>query len=218
MATFRIDVRNGKFVGHNGIQIKEFSENHICANGWKCFITEHGAIVCMCKAKTPYGTRTKKFVLKKGETKITLKNEQGETRLIKQFKLEDWPVEGTIGLSSGNISERRAYFRPRIFQEFLDRHDLTAVSGIDPNRTYSLEDYKNGEKFLTQKIISDGKIEYLGDEHCWLEKIFDEGDHKMFRDYDVSEATWVIIKSDGDKGKSSVLYTLRDAEKIPDLP
>ena len=218
MATLRIDVRNGKFIGHNGVNIGVFKENYVEGNGWRCYITEDGEVVCTNRGTYQGKEHTLKYTLRNGVAKLTARIGKEEAKILKKHKLNQCDLDGTIGLSAGPANLRRAYFRDRDFQEFLDKYNLTAVNNTEPNTTFRLDEFNDSEGFLKQDIFTDGSIELEEEETLTIETDIVGTEFRASKKYKVTNATWAIVKSEGNKGISKVLYAIINPMKLTNLP
>lgn len=106
MATLKLRIRNGEFVSHNGVYMRDFSPTSVSGNSWKVSIRGKKII---CHAECEYST--------------------GLAVQHRVFKLED----GVVGLSGGDVRCAYAYFRSEKFQNFLDELGIDAIKHQDPN-------------------------------------------------------------------------------------
>ncbi|WP_019536549.1 hypothetical protein [Paenibacillus ginsengihumi] len=111
---------------------------------------------------------------------------------------------GTIGLFNG-ISDAYAYFRKASFQQFLDRHELTAVKKGNPNQEYCLRDSWTTEGREWFEITTDGEILITYDSYGrtldWIRNGWSS--YEWSYTFEVENATYVIIK----KPYSKIIYT-----------
>lgn len=224
MAILTIDVRGGKFVGHNDAYVTEYDEEHLFGNGWECYVKEDGAIVCICKRKCYDGQHTLQFKLKKGWAKLTLKINDNPRIILRDYPIQtnNGVVEGVIGLSGGYIDQRYAFFRNLEFGNFLKEHGLTSVSNENPNRVYNLETANAPYHYAGQKIFTDGETkvvkESFGRTYYWRSKDPKTGYYEVFRKISVTNASWVILASEENGRSTRILYTQKDFREIKNLP
>ena len=124
-----------------------------------------------------------------------------------EFKLED----GTIGLSSGRVSKRHAYFKKREYQEFLNENGIDNVIRINPNGIWEQRDhFSSTVKMHKTRIKTDGLTKVTGKRNV-LEKFYPDGNGPY--DWEVSikvaRATWLIQVSYDliENQKTTILYT-----------
>ena len=139
MATLRIRVKNKKFISHNNVDVEEFFSRYVRGNGWICKMHDNGDFHCV--ATVVYnGTECRiKFKIEEGYLKLSLKIGDDQIRVLKKHEMDKWPDDGVIGLTSGPIPKRNAYFRDAEFQDFLDEYSITTVKSTVADCIYSLE-------------------------------------------------------------------------------
>lgn len=217
MATLRIKFQDGKFVSHNGVAIEKFTPNYVKGNGWNCQVNENGDFYCVVREERYGKIHQLKFCSSKGRIKLALRIGDGESQILKTYKLDKWPTNGVIGLPSGFIDNRRPYFRYEEFQDFLDVYSITSVRRELSEGLYQLDKKVcESEIIKEEKIETDGHIDFLqGDVFkCKDENSFIERTNAM-----VSDATWVV-KYTYIKGirTQKILITWRNPKKIEGLP
>ena len=177
MSTVRIKVENGNIYGLDGHPYgKSFMEND-----WTVTIKDgHNGRVgrIICHAEREYA--------------------DGIAVCHREFKLAD----GVVGLAGGNIYDRYVYFRSRDFQDFLEKHGITAVKHENPNQEFSGFSSCSGRGEATITVESDGKVDY---------DFESSSDATGFAYYTVSGATWAIVTVSnyyGDnRNYARILYT-----------
>lgn len=219
MATLKIQLKDKKFVSHNNVNVVFFSENYIEGNGWECSITGDGNFYCI--ATRFYGGERHQIKLnvKNGYVKLLLKIGDGRPRVLKAYKLEKWPNDGTIGLPSGFIDNRRAYFREIEFQKLLDEYGITSVRHISPNGVYPLiqKTLEDGEIF-EEEMETDGNLKVTSNDEVCFEEDYSDADEHYYQ-AEVTDATWAIKKvSKSGKITHRILYTLDDPRYMDNLP
>jgi len=117
--------------------------------------------------------------------------------------------------------KKYAYFRDRVFQDFLDRNLLTTVKKQNPNQSYEVREHNSGDGHRSYKIETDGRVETVRDGGFFDGPPSREiGNACYSGDYTVtvSSASWVTLEEfsamPGSHNFSKVLYTL---EKIKNL-
>ena len=130
--------------------------------------------------------------------------------------------EGEVFLCNTAFN-KYAYFRNPKFQEFLNKHGLTAVKRLDPNRDYRAEACHHGGGEASWSIWTDGAVEHLsidtGRTDNWREdRRVSDLLYEEQRIVSVSGATYVILEQITDvgdrKGHARVLYTLEDVFEL----
>lgn len=210
MATEMIKIENGFFVTEDG----SIEPTHAEVNGWTCQICPDGTVECNCSRDYWDGTHSIRYVIQQnGFAKLTLKVPGSPVKTLRKGFVVPKGVkllDGTIGLSGGNVDERYAYFREGSFQKFLDDHSITAVKREDPNRVYSVRNIRSGAGTCDSVLLTDGKKVFLGQENGNVL-------------YQVTDATWALhkqIQHERDKHNCfGFLCTLeKDLSKIVGLP
>lgn len=219
MAILQIELKNGKFTSHNGVNVEVATDYYIKGNDWIGEINENGNI--FFKAVHCYGKGVRhqlKFKIVNGCVEKILRVGNKKPKVLKTYKLEQWPIDGTIGLTSGYIDDRLAYFRNADFQRFLDEHGITSVRHESANGFFKLTQKYDGFNriFFHEYLESDGNIKELRKDNVENE----EG--KPYERCDIAEVTdasWVvkIIWKHGKVGER-ILYTLDDSRKIAEFP
>lgn len=219
MATLKIQIKDSKFVSHNGVNVEKFTERYIKGNDWKCTISEEGRIDCIATQFYKEERHQIKFKINKGYVKLLLKIGDEYPRVLRSIKLEKWPQDGEISLPNGYIDLRRPFFRNANFQNFLKEYGLTAVHCESPNKTYKVRLNHNGhENVFYEEIVTDGKIEEISKNV----KSNEESEEKRFNIktlLKVTNANWVI-KTVWKSGicMHRILYTQDDPKQIVGLP
>lgn len=115
MATLKIKLEGGFFVGSNNAIVEHIEPTHVIGNGWDCIITENGTVECKSVKKHPDGEHSIRYmILSNGYTKLTRKLPGQKPQVLKKgFVLPkgDKLTFGTIILAGGEIEKRYAYFR-----------------------------------------------------------------------------------------------------------
>ena len=99
MPVVKIEFCDGKFISHNGVEVKSFSEKSVEANGWKCEISESGKFTCSTIYFEDGVKKQIKMVLEGGRVKTKWRQER-ERPQYKWNKLQKYPAEGIIILPS----------------------------------------------------------------------------------------------------------------------
>ena len=209
MATLRIGIMDSKFVSHNNVNLRTFEERYVSANGWEVTMSEDGRKL-ECVARQYYGgiQHLVKFKVNKGYVRLILKRGDKRAKVIKSFKMEEWPSEVVLGLPGGYIDNRRPYIRRKSFQEFLDRHEITSVRNESANGTYQLiQEIKDGNIIYDEKIETDGNAVLVS-----------ENTENGTCRYEVTNASWVIKTVQQESGIIRILYTTDNPELILNLP
>ena len=217
MATLQLVVKNSRFVEHNGVEVKTFTPTYVEANGWKCYLNDNGSITCI--ADRTYNDIRFKIEIKNGYFKISSKKGDMRPRILKSYRIKEWPVDGVIGLPRDYLDSSRPYFRDEKFQEFLNNYGLSAVKCEEASTIYTLKErFCMGEVTYKEEIeSSDGHIELIFDD---FHKVGDSEDGTLviFRKVDVTNATWVIKKVVKGTKINRILYTTQNPKEITNLP
>ncbi len=219
MATLQVKIQNGKFVSSNGVNVEVFTDKHITANGWIGYIDEKGNVDFFAN-RFYGGVRHKiKFEIVDGVVKKWLKVGDKPPKMLKVYKLEKWPDDGTIVISNGELNQRVAFFRTASFQKFLDEYQITAVRSEVANGIYYLLEEHNGYVLTFRETIeTDGKYEILSRD-VDLDETTVEKPFSIYETAEITDASWVIktIWKLG-KVKHRILYTLDEPQEIIGLP
>lgn len=216
-----LKISGGKFSGHWGATVNEFKENFVRGNGWKVQYYPDGSIRCKASLRRQNGEE--RWVLFKisqyGYVRLS-KMSGGEIRELKAFRLKEWPCDGVLYLSDGNLYARYAYFHQDYYRSFISRYDISALKRKDPNQLYTL--YKvvwdrDGGQYSSETIHTDGHIEEVGKNAGrtteWQRRFPGTNSFEEYTMIKVSGATWVIIETEGDKERRE-LYTLEDVRNL----
>lgn len=176
MPTLQIEFKNRKFVSHNGVNVKVATDTHVEGNGWNGDVDEKGNISFIAVQYYEEVRHQLKFKINNGYVKKLLKIGDGRPRVLKSYRIPNWPIDGVIGLSAGYIDTRNTYFRTADFQQFLDEYGITAVRCESTNGIYTLMEKRDEQStFLSESIETDGKVkelstDYVDDkmENCWF--------------------------------------------------
>lgn len=222
MATLQIEFKNGKFISNNGVNIEVATDTYIKGNGWIGKVDECGNIVFNAIHYYDKGVRHQlKFKITDGYVKKILKIGDNKPRVLKSFRLDRWPIDGTIGLTSGYIDERVTYFRTASFQRFLDQHGITAVRCESANGIFNLMQKHDGIHctFFSENIERDGKVKELSRDAINYNEGMNCKPFDILNMVEVSDASWTI-KTVWMHGKMNnrILYTLDDPQEIVGLP
>ena len=106
MATLRIAFKDGKFVCHNGVNVKTFTEKNLEANGWLCEINSAGKFICSATYICDGIKHQTKIILDNGGLIKTKRREERSRPKYNWFKLKKTPAEGIIFLPSISIDMR----------------------------------------------------------------------------------------------------------------
>lgn len=219
MPTLKLTLKNSRFVSHNGINVENFRSNYALGNGWECHIDSEGTVYCFAERHYKKERHSIKLKIKDGWVKLILKIGYGEVKVLKSYKLAEWPTDGVIGLPGGYIDKRKAYFREHSFQELLDLYGLTAVRCEPANGVYIiLEKFEKGESIFKEEIdATDGTQELIFNEVKYPDEN-EKSTFKVFRHVQVTDANWVIKKVTRDTGVFRILYTMENPKEMPYLP
>lgn len=220
MATLQIEFKDKKFVSHNGVNVKVATKTHIEGNGWSGEVDEKGNFYFIATQYYQGKRHQLKFKIFNGYVKKLLKIGDGRPRVLKSYKLPNWPIDGVIGLSAGYIDKRVTYFRTADFQQFLDEYDITAVRCESANGIYNLLQKYDGlhSMFFSEGIESDGTVKVISKDI----KVDEESSAKSFDINvmtEVTDASWAIktVWKYGEL-KHRILYTPDDPQEIIGLP
>ncbi len=215
MGTLRLKIVDGTFVGSNGVYVTLIEPKLVVANGWRCQILANGIIRCDAICEYSDGKHKLRYKLwPDGKYKLSLKLPDSPRILLRQGNV--LPKGGVIscgvlGLSGGNIDSRYVYFRNLEFQNFLEKHNISAVKHEDPNKCYKVS--KKNKKYQSY-ICTDGEIEVSMME-TWERILSVYESTSMLK---VKKATWVIHTYILKSGSFSVLYTLENPLLLKGLP
>ena len=219
MATLQIEVRDGKFVSNNGVNIQVATETHVAGNGW-CGDIDGNGNIDFYAIRFYEGIRYKiKFQIRNREVKTWLRIGNQPPKILKYYKLDRWPDNGVIGLSNGILTKRVTYFRTSAFQKFLDEYCITAVRCESANRIYNTLQQHNGHMMIfSEDIETDGKNQVLSRD-VDLTETSNEKPFYINEMIEVSDASWVIktVRRYGEV-KHRILYTLDEPQQIIGLP
>jgi len=219
MATLKVKVKNSRFVDYNGVEVKLFTPTKVKGNGWECNIDENGNISCVAQQYYDGERHTMKLNIKNGRVKLLLKVGHQMPKVLKVYELEYDNTDGVIGLPSGHIDKRRAYFRDEKFQKFMDEHGLAAVNHESANGVFGLhEEFLEGESIFKEEIEdTDGTTETISKK---IKEIPDNGENSflIYQHIRVSHATWAIKKITKGMIVKRILYTSDNPKKILNLP
>lgn len=219
MANLSIEIKNSKFVSHKGVNVKTFTENYVLGNGWECWIAETGRIDCIATQFYSGERHQIKLKIDKGYVKVLLKIGDAHPTVLRNFKLDEWPMDGIIVLPTGYIDKRRPHFRNTNFQKFLDENALSAVRYEAPNGIYRLLLEHNGHTVcFNEEIQTDGNYKLIPFP-IGVDEKSDLGADTIIHMMEVTDATWVIktVYKFGEI-KHRILYTLEEPQKIVGLP
>lgn len=222
MATLQIEFKNGKFVSHNGVNVDVATNTYIKGNGWTGEVDENGNIVFNAVHYYDKGVRHQlKFKIVNGYVKKILKVGADKPKVLKSYKMEQWPIDGVIGLTAGYIDKRTTYFRTASFQNFLNQHGITAVRFESANGIFNLMQKHDRlcRVFFSEEIKSDGRLKKISRN---VANSDGENEYKTFDEFnmvEVTDASWTI-KTVWKHGKMNnrILYTLDDPQRIVGLP
>ena len=224
MPIVTLTVKDGIFTGVHGVDIvTEKSTNHVVANGWTCDILEDGSIHCVASKDYPDGERSMVYHIRPDGFSRQSLREPGKNpqNIRKGFVIpRGTRLAGTIGLSSGEISKRYVFFRTEEFQNFLDKHGITAVSYRDCKQyfQYELRHARYAGGVCKMKLETDGVVEKVSEDHTQTE-IFkqqhpDMQEYLWYETLGVQNATWVIVTKTQHEGDwnvhARILYTSRN--------
>lgn len=216
MATLRIKVSDKKFVWHNNVRVEEFHDRYVRGNGWICIMHKNGDFHCVATGVYKGTPCRMKFKIEEGHQTLTLKTSDKEIQLIKEYEMDKWPDDGIIGLTSGLIPKRNAYFRDELFQEFLDEYGITSVKSTEADFIYPLEQKVcRGVTVFEETIETDGRTIQIFE----AEDYPNEQWKNVYQEIEVTGATWVIKKVfESGNLTHKILYTDMDLKEIQGLP
>lgn len=199
-----ITLKNGLFEKTNGVNVCEFSETCVNANGWECFIKEDGRIVCrVVKGKE----ELRYTILKSGYSRMTYQKDDEPIKTIKEgyvISRGESINNGVIFLSDGEIKELHTFFRSEALHKFHLEYGIARIKKVDPNIQYFVKnahcrrENENDEinSGVFSELLTDGKANKIAEIWTDTEKL-----NEKFPGCDVSEleemieiegATWVI--------------------------
>lgn len=220
MATLQIEFKDKKFVSNNGVNARVTTGTYIEGNDWIGEVDENGNFSFMAIRYYKGVRHQLKFKITDGYVKKILKIGDDKPKVVKSYKMPEWPIDGVIGLSSGFIDTRVTYFRTADFQHFLDEYGITAVRCESANGIYNLLQKHDGchAMFFSEAIETDGKEKMISEDVV----NYDEVTEKPFdinQKVEVTDASWVIknVWKFGELN-NRILYTLDDPQQIVGLP
>lgn len=219
MATLQIEFKDKKFVSHNGVNVKLATSTHIEGNGWSGDVDENGNFYFIATQYYQGKRHQMKFKIANGYGKKILKIGDDIPKVLKSYRIQDWPINGIIGLSAGYIDKRVTYFRTADFQQFLDEYGITAVRYEAASGFYELKQRHDGRSIVYHESIeTDGKMKVISEDI----EVDEESTLKPFavnQRIEVTDASWVI-KTVWKFGKfnNRILYTFDDPQQIVGLP
>lgn len=219
MATLRIKIKDKKFVSHNNVNVKEFSDNYVEGNGWICKMHTNGDFHCVSTGRHHGVEWRVKLRIQDGWGKLTLKKGDGQVQILKKYELQNLPADGVIGLSSGPINRRWAYFRDEIFQNFLDEYGITAMRCEPANNIYFLQkEISKGTTIFEEKVETDGNANVIFESRDYPEGSLKDS-FMVYTEVEITEATWVIkrVISSGEL-THKIVYTQGNPKEIEGLP
>ena len=238
MSTSKLAVREGKFVVYDWKydpnegsvpveRLDTFIEN---INGWTCFVSHSGKIICECEREYSDGLNTIRYVIKpNGFGSLVFVDPSGRKEIRKQGFVvpkhrRGLPISGMIGLSGGNVTERYAYFRDAEFQAFLDKFGITAIKRENPNQRFSAPSIYCGGGSASSELWTDGSVtENYEDDEWFLEALKEPGSNQNLyhgrSSYMVSGAKWTVMDTAmnyrDSHNAARILYTkVRDATTL----
>lgn len=232
MATLKIKLENGFFVGTTGCYVSTVEATHVVANGWDCSVRKNGVVECFSARSYSDGEHSMRYVIQPtGFAKLTLKVPHEPVKTLRKgfvvpkgTRLSD----GLIGLAGGNIDNRYAYFRDGSFQKFLEDHGISAVKHEDPNQIFSIRNARYGGGECSSYLLTDGNISEerydSGRTERWEESSAGTTSAYEGNEYlKVTGASWAIHKQSQHEGDSHncfrILYTLeKDLTKLVGIP
>jgi hypothetical protein len=202
MANLKIEIRDGKLKGNNGINVEAFCPDYAQGNGWKVFLNRDGDLYC-------YATHVYKGI--RHQCKFSIVNARGQLllitgnktqRILAEYNIPRWPVDGTLHLPGGPVEQRRPHFVEKELQDFMNKHKLWRVCYEPADGYYNIIKTDNGNYWeVLEGIETDGVIVVQSQNH-------DEQNKTIRQVVKVSHATWVI-KSNYNQGKvvRKIIYT-----------
>ena len=224
MPIVKLTVKDGIFTAVHGVGlVEEKSAKHVVANGWTCDIADDGSVHCVATKEYADGPWSMIYHIRAdGFARQTLREPGKNPRTLqKGFVVErGTKPEGTIGLSSGEISGRYVFFRTVEFQNFLDEHGITAVSyrDVKTRALYNLRHARYAGGVCKMMLETDGIIESVREDHTQTE-IFRQQrpgteEYLWTEALAVQNATWVIVTKTQHEGDwnvhARILYTTRN--------
>ncbi len=110
MATLQIEFKGKKFVSHNGVNVEVATDTKIEGNGWIGEVDENGNFFFIATHYYKGVLHQLKFKIVNGYVKKILKIGDHMPKVVKSYKMPQWPIDGVIGLSAGYIDKRATYF------------------------------------------------------------------------------------------------------------
>ena len=230
MATYKINIENGKFTTSNGKYEHHLSEHRFVANGWIGVINDDGSIVLEASRCYSDGESTIRVTINSnGYHKVTTKfGDDDIVHTVKKGFLvrKGEPLNGTFGLPGGNIKARYFYYRSNDFNKFLEEHGLTAVSRENPNAVFNIRNARYGGGECHMKLLTDGHCKDVGydtgrSDH-WEEICPNTSASEVNELIRVTDASWVIkCQYENECGRhnySVILLTEKDPKEITNLP
>ena len=124
MPNVRIAFCDGKFISHNGVEVKQFSEKSTEANGWKCEINSSGKFSCTAVYFANGMKNQVKMILDNGGLVKTKWRKERERPKYKWFKLRTTPVEGIIILPSITSDMQAPKFNECSVEAFVKEYGM----------------------------------------------------------------------------------------------
>ncbi len=215
MATLTLRVEDNFFVETRGVQSVYIKKpTHVVANGWDCVIADNGTIECNSTKEYSNGLYNMRYkILPNGFAKLTLKTpNNGVKTIMKGFVIPKGEklCNGLIGLSSGKIDKRYAYFRNEEFQNFLKDHEISAIKHEDPNRVYLVRNARYAGGDCISYIKTDGEMKVITT-------------REREEQIEVTGATWVLHRQSQHEGDChncfGILYTIeKDPTNLVGIP
>lgn len=218
-----ITIQNGKFAGTSGAEVNSFKEDYIEGNGWTCRCFSDGSIKCKAYLSRE-GEEENSIIFRISKCGYInyLEIRDGVKIERRKSKLKEWPTNGVIGLSDGNIDDRYAFFQNEEYRKFLNEYHVRTVKREEPNHTYTIyRCFSQEEDINVEEILwSDGNIAETGINsgrtEAWDEIYPGTFSFEKYSILKVTDATWVMIDKVNHKKDISdkKIYTMLE---IPEL-
>lgn len=232
MATLQITVTDGKFETTNGVHLERQSDTFITGNGWDAEILKDGTIECDSGTRYNDGKHTIRYAIyPNGIAKMTLLTPKGGMRILSKKRVyvnRGEKVNGIIGLKGGKVDQRRAFFRTKELQSFMEKYNISTVRACTPNGTFRLINRLGANGYTFSDIYTDGKIEIrersAGETFKMQEEYSEKGYYEQLEIVKVSEANWTIVQQEQHEGKVNICYCILYSKNavrnlhLPDIP
>lgn len=217
----KIQIKDGEFVECEGAEPRIFQKSLVTVNGWECLFFSDGALKCsklLGESESKDDMAFLKISSKGYYTFAIRKN--GYDRVLKKFKMDKWPDNGSLTLVTTNTGKLNASFQDERYKAFLNKHGINTITRKNPNDFYRITEYiwKNEENQRSITTIqSDGQIVRHSDETYTVDTC---NYTQHFYDVEVTGATWVLLTvyDDIHDEPFTTLYTKMRREYLKGLP